>query len=390
MDFQTRYQKLKAYLGPFRLKQDFETIKTVAAIDALADRADMLQRGCVPGNAIPGSSYHCPPGIEPEAMMQKAEYYLESLRNQLFPLSGCFAEPGCTFIDHSFIQKDGVLHVFYNRGYIGFDWSEKPHDAFGHAWTTDLIHWEYSQPALSVTPNLYYESFQIWAPAVLEHNGKYWMFYTGVNTAVAQSVCAAVSDDLYHWTKVDANPLYTPGGWCPWDISKWSNCRDNFVFRDDDGTFYLYFCTDRYTETGEAEPASGIIRSSDLMHWEEVGTFRMPNCLHAAESPFVIKRNHLYYFFYTSYGIGTCYAISDNPVCNWKEIGVLMGVEQTPLDPAWVPSCAEIFEFHGKWYISCCRRQPGWEQYLELFELTWESDGTVRVSPNHIDSAVIL
>ena len=61
MNFQTRYQILKAYLGPFRIKQDFETIKTVAAIDALADRADMLQRGCIPGNFIPGSSYSCPP-----------------------------------------------------------------------------------------------------------------------------------------------------------------------------------------------------------------------------------------------------------------------------------------------------------------------------------------
>ncbi len=390
MDFRTRYQKLKATLSAFRLKQDFETRKTVAAIDALADRADMLQRGCVPGNVVPGSSYDCPPGIEPEAMMQKAEGYLDALCNRVFPLSGCFAEPGCTFVDHSFIQKDGVLHVFYIRGSIGFDWSEKPHDTFGHAWTTDLIHWEYSQPILSVTADSRYESFQIWAPAVLEHNGKYWMFYTGVNTAVAQSVCAAVSDDLYHWEKVDSNPLYTPGSWCPWDVSKWSNCRDNFVFRDDDGTFYLYFCTDRYTANGEVEPASGILRSTDLLHWEDVGTFRMPSCLHAAESPFVIKRNGLYYFFYTSYGIGTCYAISDNPVSNWKEIGVLMGVEQTPEDPAWVPSCAEIFEFRGKWYISCCRRQPGWEQYLELFELTWETDGTVRISPNHIDSPITL
>lgn len=383
MDFHARYRQLKTQLGVFRTKQDFETIKTVAAIDELANRADMLHRGCAPG-VYTNSGYSYPPGLEAEPIMAKAESYLAALQKGEFPLSGCFAEPGCTLIDHTFIKKDGVLHIFYIRGYIGFDWPEKPHDTFGHAWTTDLIHWEYSQPVLSVTPGEH-ECYQIWAPAVIEHDGKYWMFYTGVNYNVAQSVCAAVSDDLYHWTKLDANPLYTPGSWCPWDVSKWSNCRDNFVFRDDDGVFYLYFCTDRYSESGEIEPASGILRSTDLLHWEDVGTFRMPNCLHAAESPFVIKRNGLYYFFYTSCGIGTSYAISDNPVSGWKEIGVLMGVDEKPLDNAWVPSCAEVFEFHGKWYISCCLRQPGWEQYLELFELAWEPDGTVRVLPHHIE-----
>ena len=43
--FYRRYCDLKVRVGPYRLKDDFETIKTVAAIDALADRAETLTHG---------------------------------------------------------------------------------------------------------------------------------------------------------------------------------------------------------------------------------------------------------------------------------------------------------------------------------------------------------
>lgn len=385
MHFQERYFSLKLALASFRLKHDFETIKTVAAIDALSDRADMLYRGCIPGVKRNGSCYDCPPGTEYEPMLAKAEYYLHALQDGKYPLQGCFAEPGCTLVDHSFIETDGILHVFYNRGYIGFDWSEKPHDTFGHAWTNDLVNWSYGQPAIAATAD-YYQQNQIWSPSVLQHEDGYHMFYTGVNRHIAQSTCEAVSKDLYTWQQVENNPIYTPGEWCPWDTGHWSNCRDVFVFRDDK-TFYMYFCTERYTEGGKTEPANGILRSTDLTVWDEVGTFRMPSCDHMAESPFVVKKDGLFYFFYTACGIGTCYATSNTPIGPWQEKGVLMGVDKTPEDPAWVPSCAEVFCFKNNWYISCCTRQPGWEQYLELFELIWSEDGNVRIG-KRIDTPI--
>ena len=108
MNFHQRYFSLKLTLAPFRLKSDFETVKTVAAIDALADRADMLYRGCGPGVKRDGSCYDCPPGTEPEPMLAKAEYYLKALQDGKYPLAGCFAEPRCTLIDHTFFQKDSI------------------------------------------------------------------------------------------------------------------------------------------------------------------------------------------------------------------------------------------------------------------------------------------
>ena len=50
-----------------------------------------------------------------------------------------------------------------------------------------------------------------------------------------------------------------------------------------------------------------------------------------------------------------------------------------PACPANVPSCAEVFCYKGQWYISCAQREPGCEQYLEIFKLTWNPDGTVTL-----------
>ena len=40
MTFHRYYCDLKSRVAPFRTAEDFETIKTVASIDALADRAE--------------------------------------------------------------------------------------------------------------------------------------------------------------------------------------------------------------------------------------------------------------------------------------------------------------------------------------------------------------
>lgn len=372
MDAATEYLDIKRDLAPFRTISDAETVKTVASVDALCERANILL-----GTDKDGAR----PGLDSDTMFKKAKYYLTELQNGKFPLKGKFCEPGNVFVDHSFIEKDGIMHVFYIRGTIGYNWSEKPMDTIGHATSCDLINWEYHFPAVTATKNECMNC-NIWAPAVVERNGKYYMFFTGVNRSVSQSICLAVSDDLYSWDLIENNPVYTPGSWCPWSKDKWSNCRDPFVLCDKENgkdVYYMYFCTDRYKESGGVEPANGILRSYDLKSWEEIGTFKLPSCSHAAESPFVLKHNGQYYFFYTNYGSGTYYAVSDSPCGEWKEIGPLMIEDVPPADPAWVPSCAEVICYKSKWFISKCKRLPGWEQYLELYELSWNSDGTVTV-----------
>ena len=368
MDFYRKYRELMSRLGVFRISEEFEVQKTVASIDTLLRRADDLYRGCRPVECY---------GIDSGNLLSRAEKHLEALERGEYPLKGRFTEPGVAFVDHCFIEHQGVMHVFYNRSWIGYDWPERYTDTIGHATSTDLIHWEIHTPVLAVSPDDF-GTYQVWSPAVIESEGKFYMLYTGVNENVAQASCLAVSEDLFHFKKYENNPVYVPGSWGRWDASQWSDCRDSFVLKDGD-TFYQYVCVSTFTEDGQRIPETGITSSKDLIHWKEEGTFRMPSCSHAAESPFVLKHGENWYFFYTNCGKGTAYATGPSPLGPWEEREILFGARAESGDSAHVPSCAEVFCYKGKWYISVCERLPGWEQYLEIYELLWEKDGSVRV-----------
>lgn len=373
MDFFDRYHNLKARLAPFRLRTDYETVKTVAAIDALADRADVIHYGNIPGGKILDN----PVGIDENNLFSRALAHLEALERGEFPLLGKFTEPGISLSDHSFFEKDGLLHLFYNRGFVGYDWPERSVELIGHAVTENLTDWKILPPAVSVTAGQQ-DSFSVWSPCVLEKDGQYYMFYTGVNRNIAQATCLAVSDDLIRWNKVKENPVYRPGDWAPWGEDRWSDCRDCFILKEG-SRYYQYFCTTAYTDGEHTRNAVGIASSADLIHWQDECRFLPKGCAHMPESPFVIRRGARFYLFYTNCGQGTCYAVADNPLGPWEERGLLIGDPQHTGDLAHVPSCSEVFCFCGRWYISFATRLPGNEQYLELMEFFWNEDGTVSV-----------
>ena len=332
MEFYNRYCDLRVRVAPYRTKTDYEYVKTVAAIDALANRAKDMHDGCNVTGRFGWGTY-----FSEDVFMESAFRYLEALERGEFPLKGMFAEPGKTLVDHSFIEKDGVMHVFYAPCYLGYLWDQQFSDMFGHASTTDLINWKI-HPTVFTTAKGEFDDYQVWAPAVIEAEGKYWMFYTGVNFNIAQAICLAVSDDLYNWERVSGNPLFTPGDWCPWDASKWSNCRDSMILKDDDGTFYMYYCSSFIDKDGIEKPVVGVAMSKDLIHWEDKQYIKIPGVAHTAESPFALKKDGKYYLFYTNTGVGTCYATSDNPLEGWTVL---------PDNKNFIYStgCSEVFKF---------------------------------------------
>ena len=370
--FLLKYYKLKSRIAPFRLKQDFETQKTVEVITRLLDRAETVHSG-----ADVNGRYGVTAGHNIENYMERAERYILALERGEYPLKGMFAEPGRALIDHSFVEKDGKLHVFYICATIGYEWDTRQTDFLGHAVTEDLINWQICPPCITVEPDGP-DEHQVWAPGVAKKGDTYYMYYTGVNINIAQSICLATSKDLYHWEKFENNPVVLPGDWGEWSEDKWSDCRDAMVLVEED-TAYMYYCTAKKHSDGTLHAALGVASSDDMYKWKDEGAYEFDICDFALESPFVLRHNDKYYLFYTNCGHGTSYAVSDNAIDGWKSLGMLIEKNGVPLCPANVPSCAEVFEFKGKWYISCCERQPGCEQYLEIFEFIWNDDGTASV-----------
>ena len=365
MTFYNRYVRLRSRLNTFRLKQDAEFVKTVGVIQALMDRALVMNDGAKAGGRFSAPKLY----PHPDVMLDWTEDYIKQLEAGKLPFYGLYTEPGMSMSDHSMIEKDGRMHMFYNRVTTGYAWWEISVDTIGHAVSDDLIHWEIEPIAIAAEIGRF-DDYQTWSPAVVKHGDMYYMFYTGCNINMAQAPCLAVSKDLYNWEHV-ASPLFTPGEWCPWNESKWSDARDSMVFCDDDGTYYMYYCTRKGTFE-ESQNAMGLATSKDLIHWNDEGATTELCTKRASESPFVLKNNGKYYMFFTDCANkGTGYATSDNPLYGWK----FKPNGEHMIIPDSV--CAsEVFQFKGQWYISYVH----WirEEILGVIgfkELFWESDG---------------
>ncbi|MGD8777368.1 MAG: family 43 glycosylhydrolase [Ignavibacteria bacterium] len=371
-------KKISVLRGELTLvrRMEFENItinnqmKAAGIIDEILNRAEQKVLGTIPKGRFPW----CWGGYEDQqGMVATAEEYINTFASGKDPFEGKYAEPGGHTVDHAFIEKDGVVHVFYIRGTAAGDWPEYPLFNFGHATTTDLINWTIEKPVLQC-PESGVDEYQVWAPYVLKHENKYWMFYTGVNDSVCQSICIATSDDLYNWERYEANPVITTESWGNWGEEAWSDCRDPNILKDGD-TFYCYYTAGLMIPgTDEYEYRLGISSSKDLINWKYEGNVRLEHSLKTPpESPFAVKRNGKYYVFYTSYKYGTTYIVSDDPVSGWielskEEAGVISGV-----------SASEILQKDGKWYISVISHMKNGLHFLEIRDLTWNKDGSIII-----------
>ncbi len=368
--FFRRVDSLKARAEKFRSKTDYDTVKAVSIIMALINRADALERGKDTSDTW---GFNCHRYSSTEEMLDQAEEFLAALENGEEPMRGYLIEIGGSIADHTFIEKDGELHIVYSRFTACYSWQEKDANVLGHAVTTDMVNWKVLEPVLATTKGDF-DEYQVWAPAVLEKDGEYWMFYTGVNKNVCQAICLAKSKDLCNWEKYGTKPLLKSGEWGLWNEDVWSDCRDCFIFLDDDGTYIMYYCARQRFDDNTERGVTGIASSKDLLHWEDKGSIAHPNCEGAIESPFITKHNGLYYLFYTNTSInnhGTSYAYSDNPYTGWKY----------PEEDLLIPgvSCSEVVSYKGKNYISVSTNQINQLHFIDFYEFFWNDDGTVSV-----------
>ena len=170
----------------------------------------------------------------------------------LMPQCGWMNDP------NGLIFFKGQYHVFYQTNpYSGF-WDSMH---WGHAVSTDLIHWEYLPLALA--PSEFYDDFKkggCFSGSAIEHAGKMYLFYTGTANhghGNEQTQCLAISDDGIHFEKYEGNPLIT----APEEI-KPDSFRDPKVWKHEE-KYYMVMGASR-NNRGLAL----IFESEDLYHWE--------------------------------------------------------------------------------------------------------------------------
>ena len=232
-------------------------------------------------------------------------------------------------------------------------------DAFS---SPDLVHWRKHPKVLSVE-NISWLRNALWAPAVIEANGKYY-FYFGANNIYHESevggIGVAVADRPEGPFK-DAlgKPLIGK-------IVNGVQPIDQFVFKDDDGQYYMY-----YGGWGHCNMVKMGPDLISIVPFEDGTTYKEVTPENYIEGPFMLKHNGKYYFMWSEgdwTGPDYCvaYAIADSPFGPFKRVGKILEQDTKIANGAGHHS---IIKGPGKdeWYIVYHRRPLG------------ETDGNYRI-----------
>jgi beta-fructofuranosidase len=189
--------------------------------------------------------------------------------------------------DHTFVRdRAGSWHLFG----ITHPEPANPHDEkhLAHA-TAPSLHGPWTKRPFALTADPAWQESVLWAPHVVDCDGRYWMFVCGGGPRPTEfRIQVATSDDCARWTRHPENPLLVDG----------YEARDPMVLRLGD-RFVLYY-------TATSEPAGGhhvvvATESRDLVNWSGrrivytdpcTGTLGGPT-----ESPFVVARGRPYNLF---------------------------------------------------------------------------------------------
>ncbi len=189
--------------------------------------------------------------------------------------------------DHTIVRgPDGLWHMFGITHAEPASPLEETELAHATSPALTAAGWEKQPPAL-IADRRRGETL-LWAPYVLEHEGIYYMFYSGGGRDETRyQMSLATSADLWQWTR-EPQPLFYDG----------YQARDPFVLRIGDQWVMYYKAT---MEPDGGEHVVAYRKSADLRRWSDRGiAFRDRETGTgggATESPFVVERGGHYYLF---------------------------------------------------------------------------------------------
>ncbi|HBX81260.1 MAG TPA: glycosyl hydrolase family 32 [Propionibacteriaceae bacterium] len=239
------------------------------------------------------------------------------------------------------IARDGAdYHLFFLKAPKSLGDPNLRHEAarVGHAVGTNLRDWSVLPDALGPAHEGAWDDLATWTGSVLHADGRWHMFYTGINRrerAAHQRIGVATSSDLTTWTK-NPEPVLTldetryegrvPG----WDTVDW---RDPWVYRTaGTGDYRMLFTARAPGGAIDERGVIGMARSSDLVHWTTDAPMYAPAQFGHLEVPQLFEVGGLWYLSYSVYAAqhsarrrrtsravtGTHYAIGPTEFGPWR------------------------------------------------------------------------
>ena len=222
-------------------------------------------------------------------------------------------------------------------------------DAFS---SDDLVDWQ-KHPNVLTSKEVTWARRAMWAPAIIEKKGRYYLFFSAndVHEGETGGIGVAVSDRPEGpYQDALGKPLVQ-------EIVNGAQPIDQFVFRDDDGQYYMY-----YGGWGHCN----IVRLADdlksIVPFPDGATYKDVTPERYVEGPFMLKRGGKYYFMWSEGGWGgpdycVSYAISDSPFGPFQRIGKIL--EQDPEVATGAGHHSVVKAGDDEWYIVYHRRPLG-------------------------------
>ena len=250
---------------------------------------------------------------------------------------------------------------------------------FGPAqvWTSkDFVNW-------TLMPMNWPDSHWIWAPDVIRHtDGRYYYFYC--QPCIIH--CGASETPRGPWKNIlgESEAVLVPDRFVTNAIT-----LDGQTFVDDDGSVYLYWGTwGIYKGFG----CGAGKMTPDLKGFTETRLIPNTEAVDFFEAPFVLKRNGIYYFMYSS---GSChdhtyrvqYATSDHPLGPYEYKGCILETNED--GTVHSPGHHSILKEGDDYYIVYHRHDNphsnrGFHRQLCMDKMEFEADGSIRkVIPTH-------
>lgn len=207
--------------------------------------------------------------------------------------------PGARLKDHTLFAYQGYYYIVSIKIDLPIK-DDRGEYTFAYARTKDLCTWEDLGIALSFGARGDADEAYIWAPYVFQDGDTFYMFYTGVNHAIAQSIMLATStnpSDPHSWVKQGVAFRPNHEGMVYGGADVWSDARDPMVIRYDD-TYFLY-----YTGRDVTGGIVGVAMADSLRGpWRDLGAVLRTSATVIPESPFVLAYDGVFYLYYNAAG----------------------------------------------------------------------------------------
>lgn len=237
-----------------------------------------------------------------------------------------YNSPGFNFNDFDLLAENDILYTAYVKKvpFPPTDKDAKQPNRFGMAKSLDGIIWEEIGDIILPVSETWEES--LWAGCLTKQNGKFVIYYVGVNMLERQSSCKigkAYSKNLIHWEKDPNNPIFI---FDPQNLYYSSepklSFRDPFSFEYEDKR-YLLFCGKDKTQPEEKRGCVGIVEETQPNEFRWMPPIFSPGIYKdGLECPAIYQIQEKWYLLYgidhESGEKAFRYAVADNPFGPFK------------------------------------------------------------------------